>query len=242
MEQRSLADLVAATKPRRWLLFRRPLAERRQALDELAERAAGDAYAAGAVSLTWRALLREGNGTLLTELASQVGRHRFASMVDDLVASFSLDVIGEDHEHVREAVVAALVAIGPLAASRLIRETLSSNATSAAWSLLGLRWIGLGRLMGELASWSRQAEPEERGRLAERLASVSDQSWQDLVEGLAAGLRGTAEERAFAEQILARLDRGRLEKECSRLWLAQRFKPARTLLVQVFDYAQEALP
>lgn len=242
MEWRSLAALVAATRPRRWLLFRRPLSERRRALDELVESASGDTLAAGAVSRTWKALLREGNGTLLAELASQIGRHHLASAVDDLVASFSLEVIGEDNEHVREAVVGALFDVGLKAASRLIRETLSSNATSAAWALLGLRRIGLGRLMGELASWSREARPEEGARLVERLASMSDQSWQDLIEGLAAGLRGTVEECAFAAQILARLDRGRLEKECSRLWLAQRFKPARTLLIRVFDYAQEALP
>jgi hypothetical protein len=236
-----IAAIVAATRPRRWLLFRRPLAERRRALGELAERAAGDRQAAPALSQVWNALLREGNDALLAELAAHVGRRRLASAVDDLVASLALGRNREDDGGRNEAVIGALAAVGPAAAPRLIREVLGADATSAAWALIGLRRIGLGQVMGELAAWSRDAGPEARERLVDRLVGVSLQSWEDLTEGLAAGLAGASKERVLAEQVLARLDRSQLEKECSRLWMVQRSEAARTLLIRIFDYAQEAL-
>ncbi|HVR08300.1 MAG TPA: hypothetical protein VMW75_09650 [Thermoanaerobaculia bacterium] len=241
MARRSLAALQAAARPRRWLLLRRPLAERRQALGELAGRAAGDARAARAVNQAWTVLLREGNGTLLADLASQIERYRLGFAVENLVASFSVAALAEDPARVREAAVRAVATLGLAAVPSLARALLNGDVTAAAWALLGLRRIGLGKAMEALAAWGRDAGAEARERLAERLASTSQQSWGDLIDGLAAGLGGAAEARDLARQVLSRLDPTQLERECQRLWVAQRSSSSRTLLAELFDYAQEGL-
>lgn len=237
----SLKRIVASTGQRQWLFFQRPIEQRRQAVQELARRAATDPVAARAVGSVWEALLKEGNNALLIELARQVGQNGITSAVASLMRSFSLSVLPDDTEGVREAVVDALSAVGAEATSIVAPKLLDSDPTVAAWALAALRRTGLDKASAALVEWFGKANPDTQQELAKRLATVSQQSWEDVVILLDGLVHCPSSEQTLAQKVLEALDRNRLERECVHLWMTSRSVAARTVLIRFFDYDQAAL-
>jgi len=215
------------------------MAQRREAVRELAALAAEAAEADRALQRVWDRLSSEGAADLLLALVESASGLDPRAWGGRLVRA--LDPSHAGYERLRAPIVQAIKGLGEEAAEALASRLLAPGDEGAQWALYALREIGLGAAADVLAKAFARADPPARARLAERLARVAGESWEGmmcLLATLASARRGSG---GLLDALLDRLGRDALEQQCARLWARDRMEDARVVLEHCFRYDAKAL-
>ena len=241
MHDRNIARMERGTRRRRWWVFRRPLEKRQKAVLELAALAEEIPDADKALQRVWQALVAERESELLVSLLESASGLDPAEWAPRLVEGLETAPIKNTGTDGRLAITKALKDMGDKALEPLVGRILNPGEEGARWALVALREIGLKSAAKALCKAFARADQMSRKILTERLASVSGESWEDLIVLAASLARISTSGRLLLDAMVDALNRESLEQKCVQLWARSRLLEARDVLVFCFGYKKDAL-
>ncbi len=241
MDENNIAGLERRTRPRRWIFFRRSLAQRLEAASQLVAAASTSERAEEALQRVWQASASEGALELLGCIAQAVPTLNPAQWVPLLVKVLELTSSRNRAADVRAIAVKVLKELADSATEELVVRISQSGDEGASWALYVLREVGLQSASGKLIPAFAGASPEQREFLVKRLARLCDESWDDLLARLAAVVKRLPPDRRLPDALAERLGRKKLEEKCVQMWTHGKSSNARTVLERYFGYDKTLL-